>query len=252
MALASSLAAGGTMAGCSGGSGGSSGSGGPEASTDGNQFDSAKETGPETSTDTGADVIEAGVDATPEAEAAPPQCPAPTFAPASGAVDPGNVTITDTGLPANGFIFYTTDGTNPNQNSPVYAGPIQVSASETIRAAAIAPTCSESNVSVATYTVTPFDGGGLPAPTLNPSSQISDNDFLVSLSDTGGATICFTLDGTTPTCTNGACTGTSQTYNAASRVSVNGTVTGQSGPTQGKVTLTAIACEAGFINSGTG
>jgi hypothetical protein len=179
----------------------------------------------------------------------PPQCPAPAFAPPSGTAfqaGAGIVTITDATLPANGFIYFTTDGTNPNVNSQVYVGPLQVVEDVTFRAAAQAPGCTMSNVVLASYTVVPGDGPPDYPVTFNPGSSISNNDLLVALTGAPGAAICYTLDGSAPTCTNGQCTGTSLTYSAATRVAIRGDVTD---PATGLITVTAIECEAGSISS---
>jgi hypothetical protein len=173
---------------------------------------------------------------------------APIFSPPSGTADPGTVTLSDPTLSPNGVIYYTTDGTNPTTNSPVYVGPIQVAQNVTFRAAAW-DGCDMSNVVVASYTAFNFDDACCePAPVIFvPNSQTQPNDFLVSLTYYPGVTICYTEDGSTPTCddSTGTCTGTSQTYSAAQRVSINGSVTDQS---TGQVTVTAMGCEAGFAN----
>jgi hypothetical protein len=181
-------------------------------------------------------------------EAASSVCPTPTFDPPSGTSDPGNVTISATGLPASGIIYYTTDGTNPSPSSSVYSNPIQISADTTIRAASLASgVCSLSPVAQAMYTVTPLEGGALGTVVFNPLSETEPNDFPVVLSASpSSATICYTLDGTMPACSAGACSGNSKTYDAANPISINGSVTNQA---TGQVTVTAIACEAGAASS---
>jgi hypothetical protein len=245
LSLATALACGGTVVGCGSSNSGTSSGGNTDSGTDSSNTlgDGGKDVNV---ADT--NVADTFVADTFVAEATLPVCPTPTLAPAGGA-DPGNVTITDTGLPTGGFIYYTTDGTNPTVNSPVYSNPIQVSQDETIRADAIGSGCSLSAVAVGTYTVTPFDGGMLTPVVFNPTSETQPNDFIVSLSTMpSSALICYTLDGTMPTCNTAGtmCEGTSQPYSAASRVSINGTVTDA---TTGQVTVTAISCEAGFNSS---
>jgi hypothetical protein len=87
----------------------------------------------------------------------------PTFVPASGTAltGPTNVVLVPpTGFPMSGAIYYTTNGTNPNPNSLVYAGPIQVSQAETIHAYASAPSFQDSMIVAATYTVVPPSDAG--------------------------------------------------------------------------------------------
>jgi hypothetical protein len=202
--------------------------------------------------DAGPDVVDAG-----------PQCGTPTFMPAAGAITVGsNVTIVPpTGFPANGVIYYTVDGTTPfhmpgGSSSPIYSGPIQVSQDETIHAVAYAAGgCTDSLIAAAAYTVVQPEAGSLTTPIFNPQSVTRDNDFLLGLSSTAGATICYTLDGvTTPTCnvtaTAATCSGNSQTYNAASQISINGSLTNMTDMTKiGQVTVQAIACEPGAMTT---
>jgi hypothetical protein len=186
------------------------------------------------------------------------QLSAPTFNPPTGATLAlgGTVTIIAPAMPATftamgGQVLYTLDGTVPTSggaSTKVYSGPIQITTAGTTTINAIATLAgwTTSNIATATYTVS-IDGGK--AVLFNPPSTSQSNDFLVSLSDGPGATICFTTDGhTTPTCDGAAkCTGTSQTYNAgaglgaAGSVTINGNVTDASG----NVSVQAIACVAG-------
>jgi hypothetical protein len=184
-----------------------------------------------------------------------PTLVAPTFTPPTGtALDgPSNVTITPpAGFPADGFIYYTTNGTNPNPNSLVYSGPIQVSQAETIRAFAAATGYQNSPIVFATYTVAappPSDSSTptLTEPVFNQTSQTQNNDFKVAVSAGAGATICYTLDGvTTPTCNaTGACTGSSLQYNSVSQIAISAASTNAAGA----VTVEAIACENGATTS---
>jgi hypothetical protein len=190
----------------------------------------------------GGDARETGPPAEPDGWPPPPPCPAPSFAPPDGTsfVGSGTVTMTDVELPAGGSINYTIDGTNPNAKSPVYSSPIQVAQNETFRAMAMAPGCSMSSVVVASYTVSPLVPCEPPPPAFQPSSETQPNDFAVWLSYPAGvvATMCFTLDGTSPTSNgSGACTGTSQTYDADAGISINGSVTNI---TTGQVSVTVL------------
>ncbi|HKF47519.1 MAG TPA: FG-GAP-like repeat-containing protein [Terracidiphilus sp.] len=86
--------------------------------------------------------------------------PAPTFTPPAGTYS-GSQTITIADSALNAAIYYTTDGSTPSTFSTPYSGAITVSASETLKAIAIAPDYTESSVSSAAYVITQ-----LPAPTI--------------------------------------------------------------------------------------
>ena len=78
--------------------------------------------------------------------------PAPVFNPAGGTYSSAqSVTLSDSA--SNATIYYTTDGSTPVSTSPVYSGPISVSASETITAIAAAAGLSPSQAVAAAYTI---------------------------------------------------------------------------------------------------
>jgi len=80
----------------------------------------------------------------------------PTFTPAAGTyTSTQHVIVADpTSLPMPmAMIYYTTNGTTPTTSSTMYMGPIFVSASETIKAIAVAPGYATSAVASATYTI---------------------------------------------------------------------------------------------------
>jgi hypothetical protein len=79
---------------------------------------------------------------------------APSFSPAQGTyTTPQSVTIFNSTPGA--VIYYTTDGSTPTIGSPVYGGPMTVSAIETIQAMATSPGYSDSVVASASYVVLP-------------------------------------------------------------------------------------------------
>jgi len=257
LSLATTLACVGATTGC--GSSKGSQTTQPEAGMEGGFADVIVEDAPEDSP-----VITPMPDTGPMMEAAvmevAPQLGTPTFMPPDGTTftGPTNVTIVPpAGFPTSGFIYYTTNGTNPNPNSLVYVGPIQVSQTEQIRAYAAAPGYMDSAVGHASYTVTaPISDAGpdapppaLTEPALTPGSSVQNNDFKVSASASNGATICYTLDGvTTPTCNgSGACTGSSLQYNSVTQIAINGSVTSTTTPGSAKVQ--AIACASGVATS---
>ena len=167
--------------------------------------------------------------------------PAPIFSVASGTYNSAQtVTISDTASSAT--IYYTTDGTSPITSSTAiaYEGPITVSSSETVSAAAgiVGNTVLDdialpgsgavvSGISTAAYTI------NLPqavSPTLSPPGGTYTAVESVTISDTTpGATIYYTTDGTTPTTS-------STVYSGAITVSAT-------------ETIEAIAVASGYANS---
>ena len=100
---------------------------------------------------------------------------------------------------AGATIYYTTNGTTPTTSSPVYAGPITVSATESLEAIAVRNGDTNSAVASAAYTIrTPRRT--VATPTFTPPAGTYTSAQSVSISDaTAGATIYYTTNGTTPT-----------------------------------------------------
>jgi hypothetical protein len=118
----------------------------------------------------------------------------PTFSPVAGTyVAAQSVTISC--ATAGATIYFTTDGSTPTTSSTVYAAPVAVSTTTTLKAIATAPGHSTSAVGTAAYTITP--------PASAPSFSPAAGDYRgvnVTLSTTSaGATIYYTLDGSAPT-----------------------------------------------------
>ncbi len=81
-----------------------------------------------------------------------PEAATPTFTPAAGTyLTAQNVTISCTTDDAT--IYYTTDGSEPTENSSVYSSPIAVNVSMTIKAMAAAQGYENSEVATAVYTI---------------------------------------------------------------------------------------------------
>ena len=117
----------------------------------------------------------------------------PTFSPTAGTYN-NSQTVTISDSTSGATIHYTTNGTTPTTSSPVYSGPITVSASETIKALGAESGYSNSSVGSATYTLT------VATPTFSPSAGTYTSPQTVTISDaTSGATIHYTTNGTTPT-----------------------------------------------------
>jgi hypothetical protein len=80
------------------------------------------------------------------------QTPDPAISPAGGTyMNAQSVTLTDSD--ANAKVYYTTDGSTPSNSSTLYTGAIQVASSETIKAIAVDPSLTNSNVVTSTYVI---------------------------------------------------------------------------------------------------
>jgi glucosylceramidase len=88
----------------------------------------------------------------------PPPAATPSFSPVAGTYSPTQITISD--ATANSTIYYTTDGSTPTTSSTLYAGPVAVSSTSTVKAIATASGFSSSAVASATYTVPAQNGNG--------------------------------------------------------------------------------------------
>jgi len=96
-----------------------------------------------------------------------PQAATPTISLGSGTYTVSQpVTITDTTSGAT--IYYTVDGSTPTTSSKVYSGPLTLSATETLKAIAVAIGYSPSAVATSSYTVNIMPAGF--ALSTNPSS----------------------------------------------------------------------------------
>jgi hypothetical protein len=146
----------------------------------------------------------------------------------------------------NNTIFYTLDGTNPNLGSVVYANPISISQDTTVRAMCVANGFANSDVGSASYTIT-IKPGDAPNIQTTPNSGQYNNPVAVGLATINPPantpfTICYTIDGSAPSCNAGVCTGTSATYSAGSPIPVDAPTGG------GNLVVNAIACATGFNN----
>ena len=134
----------------------------------------------------------------------PPKVATPTFNPSGGTYSSvQNVILTCSTSSAS--IRYTTDGSEPTDSSTLYANPIQLSSTTTIRAKAFKTDMRESNTASATYTI------NLPkvaTPTFNPPSGTYSGVQSVAIQcATSGVTIRYTDNGADPTSTSTVYTG---------------------------------------------
>jgi hypothetical protein len=225
-------------AGCGGSSDAVAGleAGAQEASVDAPDTHEA-EPGPPT-VDAATEATDGPVDGTAEGDVFCPEVSTPpTFAPAPGTYDcPQSVTMA-TSTPG-ATIFFTTDHTNPTTNSTAYSAPVAVSFTTEFRAIAAVPGCPPSAVVSAAYSINAAPPN---LPIAMPPSGAQNNDFLASLAAlVAPATICYTLDGSTPGMVNATtCSGPpTRTYDPATEIPIDGTVTGN--PAPGMVVLNAV------------
>jgi uncharacterized repeat protein (TIGR03803 family) len=124
------------------------------------------------------------------------QAATPAFLPASGNYSsPQTVTISD--ATPGAVIYFTIDGAPPTTSSTHYTGPVTVSSSETIQAISTASGYATSAVGSAAYTFgVPI--AATPTFSLAPGTYTSVQSLTISDATTG-ATIYYTIDGTTPT-----------------------------------------------------
>lgn len=122
----------------------------------------------------------------------------PQILPSSGVYNSTQtVSITVPGVPA-ATIYYTIDGTEPDDTSTPYMGSFDVSTNTTVKAIAYLAGFQHSMVTVASYTIlVPIET--VATPTFSPASGIYPVAQPVTIeTDTSGATIRYTTDGNVP------------------------------------------------------
>lgn len=125
----------------------------------------------------------------------PPTVAAPVFSPVAGTyTEPKSVTITC--ATEGSTIYYTLDGSTPDNNSTQYNGAITVSVTTTIKAIAYNGE-DHSNVATAAYVI---ELPTVATPTFDPVAGTYAGAQTVTIAcATEGATIYYTLDGEDPT-----------------------------------------------------
>ena len=156
-----------------------------------------------------------------------PVVAAPAFSPPPGTyVDPQAITLST--LTAGATIRYTTDGSTPTETiGTIYSAPVNIAASTTLKAVAYRSGWTTSSVTSGEYTITRL----VAAPECDPApgTYESEQDVTITTS-TSGASIRYTVDGTTPTDTVGT------VYSAPVHISES-------------LTLKAVAYKAGWTTS---
>ncbi len=119
----------------------------------------------------------------------------PTFSPAPTVWFNGPQSVTISSSTAGAAIYYTLDGSNPTTASTPYTGPISVTQNTTIKAIAVAAGYANSLVATGGYVIRT----GAPVFSPAPVAPFVGPQTVTLTSSTPGATIYFTLDGSTPT-----------------------------------------------------
>jgi hypothetical protein len=161
----------------------------------------------------------------------------PGFSPAGGSyTSPQTVTIS-TGSPG-ASIRYTTDGSIPTSSfGTVYSGPVNVAASETIKAIAYRSGWADSAIASASYTL---PSGTVATPTFSIASGTYYGVRTVNIgTTTSGATIRYTTDGSTPSSTNGI-VGTSVTISSSTTLKAIAYKTGMYDSSVASVSITIV------------
>ena len=146
----------------------------------------------------------------------------PVFTPPASQAFSTPQTVTMTSSTPDATIYYTLDGSTPTTSSMPYTGPATVSTNTTIKAIAVAPGFSNSAVMTGGYVIKAADSTFSPVPI-----QPFVGPLTVTLmSATPGATIYYTLDGSTPTTNSLVYDGGGITINASTTVKVIAVATG--------------------------
>ena len=123
----------------------------------------------------------------------------PTFSVAEGTYNE-NQSVTITCATEGATIRYTTDGLDPASSGATYNGPVSITQTTTLKAIAIKDE-ENSYVAIATYTMK------CATPTFSVATGTYTSVQNVTITSTVGASIYYTLDGTTPTSSSSAYNG---------------------------------------------
>jgi len=122
----------------------------------------------------------------------------------SGGIYSTPVTVSISSTTPNAIIHYTLDGTDPTASSPVYSGPFALGTSSYIKTLAMRNGWTSTGIWTS---FVGFNYGTLPTPTISPGAGTYASSATVTLSSMAGATLYYTLDGSTPTQSSATYTG---------------------------------------------
>jgi hypothetical protein len=167
---------------------------------------------------------------------------APTISPPGGTFTAAQ-TVTLATTEPSGRIYFTTNGLLPTtKNGVLYTEPFSVAASGTVLAVTTATGKLDSAPAVAAFVINIAMTEVSPPVLSSPAGEYV-NDVSLTMSSPDGETICYTLDGTPPSCdaaqaTSSRCTGNSLRYTADTQPAI----------AQPR-TVKALACKPGLSNS---
>jgi hypothetical protein len=123
------------------------------------------------------------------------QTASPILTPPAGSYA-GGITITMTSSTPNAVIYYTTDGSVPSTASNLYAVPISLTVTATVKAIAVSTGLLQSNVTSAAYVLSSQTA----PPNFSPAAGTYVSAQNVAFTDdSANATIYYTTDGSMPT-----------------------------------------------------
>ena len=139
----------------------------------------------------------------PEPEPEPVVVATPVISPNGGEVESGS-TVTLTCATENATIHYTLDGTEPTAQSTKYEAPVAITKACTLKAVAVKEgNYTDSQVATAQFTIKAKEV--VATPVISPNGGEFETSATVTLTcATEGASIYYTLDGTTPTTASAA------------------------------------------------
>lgn len=151
-------------------------------------------------------------------------CEAPSFSPAAGTFDAAQDITLQTSTPS-AHIYYTLDGTDPDDGSAEYSTPIHITQNTTIKAITYADGLTKSSISTGVFNIR------YAQPTFSPAGGDYDVAQNVIISADGADAIYYAI-GETPTI--------DEEHKYTAPIAIN---------TTGSHTINAIAVKAGYANS---